>query len=114
MTYTYKLARRLARLRKGAAFLLPILAACSAGEPTDISSDNPPIGADANGAVALSPRAVTLEADQRVLFRAFESLIPGHLNRMDGDRRHHRRGRELLAHCDRRVQSGRAPQGEPA
>jgi hypothetical protein len=40
MTYTYKLARRLARLRTLPALLIPILAACSAGQPTDPSSTN--------------------------------------------------------------------------
>jgi hypothetical protein len=76
MTYTYKLARRLARLRNGSAFLLPLLAACAAGAPTGPSNDPPPdTGSD--GPVALSPRTVTLEGTQQVLFRAFESLIPG-------------------------------------
>jgi len=77
MTYTYKLARRLARLRNVPALLLPILAACSAGQPTDISPSNSPGDASAEGPVALNPREVTLEGTQHVLFRAFESLIPG-------------------------------------
>ncbi len=73
MTYTYKLSRRLARLRLGPLLLL---AACSAGEPTDPSL-NRPVDTGTDGPVALNPRAVTLEGSQGVLFRAFESLIPG-------------------------------------
>jgi hypothetical protein len=76
MTFTFKLARRLARLRSVPALLLPVLAACAAGEPTSISSD-PPADPTADGPVALSPREVTLEGTQHVLFQAFESLIPG-------------------------------------
>jgi hypothetical protein len=76
MTYTFKLARRLARLRHGAAVLLPILAAaCAAGEPTPPDTTSTDTGD--NGQVALNPREVTLEGSQGVLFRAFESLIPG-------------------------------------
>jgi hypothetical protein len=76
MTFTFKLARRLARLRSVPALLVPVLAACAAGEPTSISSDVP-TDPTADGPVALSPREVTLEGTQHVLFRAFESLIPG-------------------------------------
>ncbi|HZE75103.1 MAG TPA: hypothetical protein VE091_07315 [Gemmatimonadales bacterium] len=75
MTFTFKLARRLARLRIIPALLLPILAACAAGEPLDPSTSSIDTGDD--GAVALSPRTVTVEGTQGVLFRAFESLIPG-------------------------------------
>jgi len=76
MTFTHKLARRLALLRSGPVLLLPILAACAAGEPftpPDNSSSDP----SGDGPVALSPREVTLEGKQGLLFRAFESLIPG-------------------------------------
>ena len=77
MTYTYKLARRLARLRHGPAVLLPLLVACAAGEPSGPNSDPLTTDTGADGAVALSPRVVVLEGSQGVLFRAFESLIPG-------------------------------------
>jgi hypothetical protein len=82
MTFTFKLARRLARLRSGPALLLPFLAACAAGEPTGITSPtdtpaNSPVTAAVDGPVAVNPRQVTLEGNQRVLFRAFESLAPG-------------------------------------
>lgn len=76
MTYTYKLARRLARLRNGTALVLPLLAACAAGDPVS-PTDNPPTDSGPDGLVAISPRQVTLEGSQGVLFRAFESLIPG-------------------------------------
>ncbi|HZE74812.1 MAG TPA: hypothetical protein VE091_05850, partial [Gemmatimonadales bacterium] len=77
-----KLARRLARLKTGPALLLPFLAACAAGEPTGITSPtdtpaNSPVTAAVDGPVAVNPRQVTLEGNQRVLFRAFESLAPG-------------------------------------
>ena len=76
MTYTYKLSRRLARLRVGPVVPLVLLVACSAGAPTDPSL-NPPMDTGTDGPVALTPRAVTLEGSQGVLFKAFESLIPG-------------------------------------
>jgi len=76
MTYTYKLARRLARLRKGAVLLVPFLAAaCAAGEPTAINQS--PTDDGNEGPVAVSPRQVILEGSRGVLFKAFESLIPG-------------------------------------
>jgi len=82
MTYTFKLARRLARLRRGPALLLPFLAACAAGEPTGITTptdtpENSPVAAAVDGPVVISPRHVTLEGSQRVLFKAFQSLAPG-------------------------------------
>ena len=76
MTYTYKLSRRLARLRVGPVVPLVLLVACSAGAPTDPSL-NPPMDTGTDGPVALSPRSVTLEGSQGALFKAFESLIPG-------------------------------------
>jgi hypothetical protein len=42
MTFTFKLARRIARLRTIPALLLPLLAACAAGDPTGVSSDATP------------------------------------------------------------------------
>lgn len=63
-----------ARLR-ATALLLPFLAACSAGEPTGTSDG--PVDTGTDGSVAISPRAITLEGTQNVLFKAFESLIPG-------------------------------------
>ncbi len=78
MTFTHRLARRLARLRRGSACLIPLLvAACAAGEPTTISSTDNSLDNGTDGPIAISPRQVTLEGTQGVLFRAFESLIPG-------------------------------------
>jgi len=83
MTYTYKLARRLARMRRGPSLLLPFLAACAAGEPTGITSptdtpeNQPSATASTDGPVAVSPRKVTLERGQHIVFRAFTSLTPG-------------------------------------
>src|SRR5690242_4421200 len=83
MTYTYKLARRLARMRRGPSLLLPFLAACAAGEPTGITSptdtpeNQPSVSASTDGPVAVSPRKVTLENGQHIVFKAFTSLTPG-------------------------------------
>src|SRR6476661_417586 len=82
MTYTYKLARRLARMRRGPSLLLPFLAACAAGEPTGIAPTDTPENQPAatpsvDGPVAVSPRKVTLEAGQHIVFKASASLAPG-------------------------------------
>jgi Bacterial Ig-like domain (group 2) len=77
MTFTYKLAKRLARLRLRAWHLpavLICLAGCAAGEPTNPVNTNPPTD---DGPVVLNPRSVTIEGPQHVLFRAFQSMIPG-------------------------------------
>jgi hypothetical protein len=61
-------------LRLAAALLL--LSACAAGEPNGPSNGST-IDTGDDGPVAVSPRTVTLEGTQNVLFRAFSSLIPG-------------------------------------
>src|SRR5262245_27502278 len=79
MTFTHKLARRLARLRPDALLLFALLlrlTGCAAGEPTSPAGTGTPTG-DTDGPVALTPRSVTVEGSQPVLFRAFQSLIPG-------------------------------------
>ena len=79
MTFTHKLARRLARLRPDALLLFALLlrlTACAAGEPTSPGGVGTSTG-DTDGPVALTPRSVTVEGSQPVLFRAFQSLIPG-------------------------------------
>ncbi len=78
MTYTYKLARRLARLRPQALSLLApliLLAGCAAGEPTSANSSID--DGDTGGPVVLNPRSVVLETTQGVVFRAFDSPLPG-------------------------------------
>ncbi len=77
MTYTYKLARRLARLRSRGLPLLSavaLLAGCAAGEPT---SNNGVDVIDEGGPVVLNPRSVVLEGSQSVVFRAYDSPLPG-------------------------------------
>src|SRR5262245_46731299 len=79
MTFTHKLARRLALPRPDALLLFPLLlrlTGCAAGEPTSPAGMGTPTG-DTDGPVALTPRSVTVEGSQPVLFRAFQSLIPG-------------------------------------
>ena len=79
MTFTHKLARRLALLRAATvSLLMPVifLAGCSAGEPTS-ANHNPNIGTDEGGPVVLNPRSVVLEGRQSVMFRAFTSPLPG-------------------------------------
>jgi hypothetical protein len=78
MTFTHKLARRLARLRPNTLGfgLLLWLGGCAAGEPMSPDSPGSSTG-DTDGPAVLSPRMVTLEGTQSVLFRAFQSLIPG-------------------------------------
>ncbi len=90
MMYIAKLARRLALLRDDArgagdaVNFLPMLpfvilaAACTAGEPTGLPTGSLPGGGPpANAAVVLSPRQVTLEANQLIQFRAYDGLGPG-------------------------------------
>jgi hypothetical protein len=76
MFYIAKLARRLARLRLSlTAFpmlsLLCLVVACAAGEPTGISTESTPALPDAP--VVVSPRVMTIEGTQQVLFRAYEA-----------------------------------------
>ncbi|MGH7628395.1 MAG: hypothetical protein ACREOF_03235 [Gemmatimonadales bacterium] len=78
MTFTHKLARRLARLRPHALSLLSpliLLAGCAAGEPT--SANTTIDDTDTGGPVVLNPRSVVLEGTQGVIFRAFDSPLPG-------------------------------------
>jgi hypothetical protein len=74
MTFKHKLARRLAQLRDwGIAASLATLAACSAGEPTATSNDP----TQDEGPIVINPRSVTLETNQQVVFRAYESAAVG-------------------------------------
>lgn len=70
MTYTFKISKRLARMRAPTMLIaLALAAACSAGEPTG------PALADNDVAdlpITLAPRQVTLEPGQTALFRAYE------------------------------------------
>jgi hypothetical protein len=69
---------RFALLRPDALLLFALLlrlAACAAGEPTSPGGNNST--GDTDGPVVLTPRSVTVEGNQHVLFRAFQSLIPG-------------------------------------
>jgi hypothetical protein len=94
MTYTFKLSRRLARFRgrftpaacdlahasnrfSVSVLLATLLVAlgCSAGEPTGISTTVADEVID--GPVAVSPRIMTLEGKQGVMYQAFESMLPG-------------------------------------
>jgi hypothetical protein len=69
MTYTFKLARRLARLRDSVMIAsLALAAACSAGEPTSVADTNTP---PTSLAVAVAPRRVTLEPSQQARFQAY-------------------------------------------
>lgn len=90
MMYIAKLARRLALLRddaRGAGdsvdslVMLPLMvlaAACTAGEPTGLPTGSLPSGGPSgNAAVVLSPRQVTLEANQLIQFRAYDGMGPG-------------------------------------
>jgi hypothetical protein len=60
MTYTFKLSRRLARLRHIPVLLLPILVACAAGEPTGITS---PTDTPQNSPVAAATSLTDTVAD---------------------------------------------------
>jgi hypothetical protein len=64
-------------LRLSTALLVLLLAACAAGDPIDPAKDPTATDSGTDGPVAVSPRQVTLEGKQGVLFQAFESLIPG-------------------------------------
>jgi len=77
MTYTYKLARRIARLRNSVMLPFPLLLAlaCSAGEPVGLSTGDA-TNADPD-AIAVAPRQVILEANQSVLFKAYADATPG-------------------------------------
>lgn len=73
MTFTYKLARRIARLRVAAMFVsLAFAVACSSGDlttPVD-GGTNP---SDLSSHLAITPRRVTLEAHQPAVFVAYNS-----------------------------------------
>jgi hypothetical protein len=74
MTFKHKLARRLAQLRDwGMLAPIVVLVACTAGEPTGTSSPT----SETDGAIVINPRSVTLETNQQVVFRAYESAEVG-------------------------------------
>ena len=78
MTYTHKLARRLARLRAlpphcAMVPALALAAACSAGVPTGVDTSLNP----ADAQIVLSPRSVMLEANQVSVFKAYATGVPG-------------------------------------
>ncbi|HWW55127.1 MAG TPA: hypothetical protein VNY84_15225, partial [Acidimicrobiales bacterium] len=78
MTFTYKLARRLAILRalpphSAMGPLLAFVVACSAGTPTGVdtaaNSDDAPL--------VVNPRSLVLEANQVSVFKAYASGVAG-------------------------------------
>ena len=78
MTFTYRLARRLAILRAlpphcamGPA--LALLVACSAGVPTGTDTGT----AAENAPLVVNPRSLVLEANQVSVFKAYASGVPG-------------------------------------
>jgi hypothetical protein len=74
MTFKHKLARRLAQLRDwGMLAPIVVLVACTAGEPTGTSSPT----SETDGSIVINPRSVTLETNQPVVFRAYESAEVG-------------------------------------
>jgi len=80
MTYTYKLARRLAVSRNLAMHtVLVVLAAC-AGETTAPETSAPPTAADAPhtpGGFSVLPGIVTIETDQQIRFRGEMRTLRG-------------------------------------
>ena len=78
MTFTHKLARRLAVLRAlpPHCAMLPALAlivACSAGVPTGVDTASNP----ADAPVIVNPRSLVLEANQMSIFKAYAHGVPG-------------------------------------
>ena len=70
MTYTYKLARRIALLRDRAMLSgLALAAACAGSDPTGTDSGSPPSGVQSEALVVI-PRVVTIETNQTVSFAA--------------------------------------------
>jgi hypothetical protein len=75
MTFKHKLARRLAQLRDWvmlSAFF--VVVGCSAGEPTAANSGP---SAEGESPIVINPRSVTLETNQQITFRAYESAGTG-------------------------------------
>lgn len=82
MTYTYKLARRLAISRNLAMLTVLVLLAACAGETT--APDTPPAASDApHTPVGFSvlPGTVTVETDQRIRFRGEMRTLRGRVHR---------------------------------
>lgn len=78
MTFTHKLARRLAILRAPSPHCamgpaLALLVACSAGVPTGIDTGT----ANENAPLVVNPRSLILEANQVSVFKAYASGVPG-------------------------------------
>jgi hypothetical protein len=69
MTYTFKLARRLAMSRKLAMLSALLLLAACAGDTTGPESTSTPIHETSVAGVRVVPRTVTIETNQRIRFR---------------------------------------------
>ena len=76
MTYTFKLARRLAVSRESAVLAAWVLVAACAGDSTGPDANVTSINAFGMPALQVTPRRVTIETNQPVLFR-------GHLVGLD-------------------------------
>lgn len=72
MTYTFKLARRLAVSRRLVVLIALALAAACSGDTT--SPDPDPVASTAPVSLQVSPRSVTVEVGQRVQFRAHNRI----------------------------------------
>src|SRR5215217_7873929 len=73
MTYTFKLARRLAMSRKLSMVSALLLLAACAGDSTGPDATSNPTQSPPTAGVRIVPRTVTIEAGQQVRFRG-ESL----------------------------------------
>jgi hypothetical protein len=86
MTYTHKLARRLALARESALLTALILLAACAGDTTAPASDQPappsqpPVGGDRGFRVL--PGSLTIEVNQRIRFRGEFSNARGHVREL--------------------------------
>ena len=71
MTYTHKLARRLALSRRLTAFTALVVLAGCAGETTapEVAEPNAPSDPTASHGFRVLPGSVTIEVDQRIRFR---------------------------------------------
>ena len=69
MTYTFKLARRLAMSRDLTMVTALILLAACAGDTTGPEATSTPINTGSDAGLRLVPRTVTIETNQRIRFR---------------------------------------------
>jgi hypothetical protein len=78
MTYTYKLAHRLAMFRSSTVLGLLVLAtACGSDNLSPTGGSDTPAEAPTTGAVVLMPRNVTAETDQPIKFAGFARSAAG-------------------------------------